>query len=95
MLTSSKAGIETAVTGSIDPTKRAAAEQAEQTARATADYSAREAWTVAKKAEIDLASAKDDNERAKNQLTLDLAKRKANRAYADLGWTIPFPEVWP
>lgn len=85
-----------AIVDQLDPVKRAADAKAALASRKQAEDDARQAWTDARKAEIDLAGvAAGTPEKLKGQLDLDLKKRKANHLYADLDWAVPFPNVAP
>jgi hypothetical protein len=96
VMTGSKDAAVKAIVDQADPVKRAADAKAALTARKQAEDEARQAWTDAKKAEIDLSALPEGSaDKRKGQLDLDLKRRKVNHLYADLDWALPFPNIAP
>lgn len=66
-----------------------------QKEKQTAELAAYKEQTEAEAARIAYESETDPAKKATAELNLRLAKREANVAFFNLGWPVPYPELWP
>jgi hypothetical protein len=79
----------------LDENKQEAEAETKKKERQTAELAAYKEQTEAEAARVAYESETDPAKKATAELNLRLAKREANVAFFNLGWPIPYPEIWP